>query len=148
MADFLSDLASKTGLEDSQAHQGIGALLTMLKSRLDPEAFSHLKNAIPDSEHMLASVADKVQSGGSGILDAMKNMAGKVFGGGAEDPAAALKSHLASVGLSTDHLKNLLPNLHDMLANKLPANVVAQIKEHLPGFSPSEQEPVEEEVAS
>ncbi len=31
MADFLSDLASRAGLEGDQAHRGVGALLNSLK---------------------------------------------------------------------------------------------------------------------
>jgi hypothetical protein len=137
MADFINELASKAGLEGDQAHSGIGALLAMLKSKLTPEAFSHLTRAIPGSEQMLSAFADKAQSSGGGMFDVIKNMAGKVFGG---EDAAALKSHLSSVGLSTDHLDSLLPKLHDMVASKLPADVLTQIKEHVPGFSPSEEE--------
>jgi hypothetical protein len=139
MADFINELASKAGLEGDQAHSGIGALLAMLKSKLTPEAFSHLTRAIPGSEQMLSAFADKAQSAGGGMLDVIKNMAGKVFGG-EEDAAAAVKNHLSSVGLSADHVDSLLPKLHDMVASKLPADVLAQIKEHVPGFSPSEEE--------
>jgi hypothetical protein len=142
MADFLSDLASKAGVDSDQAHQGLGALLALLKSRLSPDAFARLKSAIPRSDDMLDSVQDKVQSGGAGLLEGVKNVAGKIFGG--QNPAAALESHFSNVGVSPDQLKRFLPQLHEMLANRLPTNVLAQIEEHVPGFSPKE-EPVSKE---
>src|SRR6516162_4396260 len=135
MADFLSDLASKSGLETDQAHQGIGALLTMLKSRLDPAAFDHLQKAIPNSGQMLSGFEDKKQWASAGLIDAVKGMAGKILGGD-QDAATALKSHLESIGLTPDHLKALLPNLHQVLASRIPPQVLEQIKQHVPGLSP------------
>jgi Protein of unknown function VcgC/VcgE (DUF2780) len=142
MADFLSDLASKAGMDTDQAHQGLGALLAVLKSKMSPEAFEHLKNAIPSSENMLTSAQDKIQTGGAGLVESVKNMAGKIFGGGDQNPLGALESHFSNAGVSADQLKSLLPKLHEMLANKLPPNVLAQIEQHLPGFCPAEEEAV------
>jgi Protein of unknown function VcgC/VcgE (DUF2780) len=138
MADFLSDLASKSGLENDQVHQGVGALLTMLKSRLDPAALAHLQKAIPNSDQMVAGFEDKKQWSSAGLIDAVKGAASKMLGGD-QDPVTALKSHFASIGLSPDHLKALLPNLYDVLASKMPPQVLEQIKQHVPGFSPAEE---------
>jgi len=137
MADFLKELASKAGLEGDQAHQGVGALLAMLKERLDPEAFAHLQNAIPNSGQMLSGFEDKMQLAGSGVLAAVKSIAGKWLGGGEQDSAATMEDHFDKAGVSPEHLKSLLPNLHGMLANKLPPEVLEQIKEHVPGFGPT-----------
>jgi hypothetical protein len=141
MADFLSDMASRSGLESDQVHQGIGALLAMLKGRLDPAAFTHVQNAIPNSDEMLSGFEDKKQWASAGLLDAVKDLAGKMLGG-EQDPGAAIKSHLASIGLSPDHLQSMLPHLHDLLSSKLPPQVLEQIKQHVPGFG----EPVEEKI--
>jgi hypothetical protein len=136
MAEFATDLASDTGLEEDQAHHGVGALLALLKGRLNPEAFSHIQEAIPDSEHMLSAFHDRAASAGGGLLDTMKDMAGKLFGRGDADAEAAVHSHFASAGLSPDQVKNLLPRLHDMLAGKIPPHILDQIKQHVPGFGP------------
>lgn len=138
MSDFLSELASKAGLETDEAHHGVGALLMMLKGRLNSEAFSHLQNSIPNSDQILASIQEKLQSGGGGLFDTVKSMAGKVLGGSGGDPKAALQDHFAKVGLSADQLQDLLPKLHEMLAGKLPPHVLEQIKEHVPGFRADE----------
>jgi hypothetical protein len=133
MADFLSELASEVGLEDEQAHHGLGAILTTLKNKLDPEVFAHLKNSIPNSEELLSAFQNKAGSAGGGLVDTMKNMAGQFFGKG---ESSEPQTHYATSGLSTDQLKSLLPKLHDMIADKVPPHVLDQIKQHLPGFGP------------
>jgi hypothetical protein len=137
MAEFVTDLASDTGLEEDQAHHGVGALLALLKGRLNPEAFSRLKEAIPNSERMLSAFHDRAATEGGGLLDTMKGMAGKLFGRGDPDAEAAVQSHFAGAGLAPDQVKNLLPKLHDMLAGKLPPHILDQIKQHVPGFGPA-----------
>jgi hypothetical protein len=141
MPDFTTELSSNAGLAKDQALQGIGAMLGMLKSRLDPEAFSHLKNAIPDSGDMLSAFEEKMQSTGGGLMDAVKNVAGKLLGG-EQDSTAALHSHFASVGLTPEHLKDLLPQLHEMLSGKVPSGVIEQMKKHIPGFGQPAEQPV------
>jgi hypothetical protein len=137
MADFLTELASKADLESDEAHHGVGALLSMLKERLDPAAFAHLQNAIPNSGQMLSRFEDKMQMTG-GVLAAVKSVAGKLLGAGEQDPAASSESHFDRAGLSPDQLKNLLPILHGMLANRLPRQVLDQIRKHVPGFGPAD----------
>jgi hypothetical protein len=140
MADFLSELASGAGLEDHEAHHGVGAVLALLKGRLNPEAFAHLNNAIPNSEQMLSAFQDKAQSTGGGLLGAVKGMAGKLLGG---QDAATLQEQFAATGLSADQFRNLLPRLHDMLAGKIPPQILDQIKQHVPGFGPAAEHPAE-----
>src|SRR5262249_52987012 len=133
MADFVTDLASRAGLEGDRAQHGVGALLAMLKGRLDPEAFAHLQNAIPNSGQMLSGFQDKMQPAGGGVLAAVKSIAGKFLGGDDRHPAEAMEHHFDKAGLSPDQLKSLLPKLHGMLATKLPPQVLDQIREHVPG---------------
>jgi hypothetical protein len=140
MPGFLEELASKAGLESDQTHQGVGALLAMLKSRLDPTAFSHLQNSIPNSDEALSKFEFKMQSTGGGLLDSVKSVAGKLLGGNVQDVAAAAQSHFGGAGLSADHLKSFLPALHEMLAGKLPPHVMNQIREHVPGFGQLDEE--------
>jgi hypothetical protein len=144
MANFHEDLAEKAGMESDQAHQGIGALLAMLKGRLDPAAFAHVQNAIPNSDEMLAGFEDKKQWASGGLMDAVKDIAGKMLGG-EQDPGAAIKGHFESIGLTPDHLKSMLPHLHDMLASKLPPQVLEQIKQHVPGFGEAVKEEIQQE---
>jgi hypothetical protein len=132
MAELLEELASRTGLAGDQTNQGMGALLAVLKERLNPEAFGKLKNAIPNAEQMLSAYQGKAEAAGGGLLDKVKGMAGKLMGQG---DATALQQHFGAAGISADQLKNFLPQLYEMLANKLPPNVLEQIKQHIPGFT-------------
>jgi Protein of unknown function VcgC/VcgE (DUF2780) len=133
MADFLSELASKTGIGSDQAHQGVGALLSMLKERLDPETFEQLKQSIPGSDRMLSTIEEKFAGGG--LMNAVKAVAARFGGGdGQNDRFAAIEGQLAGIGLTSDRLKSLLPQLHDMVRDKLPPDVVQQIQEHFPEF--------------
>jgi hypothetical protein len=138
MATFLSDLSEETGLATDKAGQGIGALLAMLKGRLDPEAFSRLKNSIPGADHMLSAFEAGAPSEGGGLLNTVKEMAGKLLGGD-QDAASALKSHFARLGLSDDHLNSLVQKFYEMVKDKLPPDLLARLREHLPtaGGSPS-----------
>jgi hypothetical protein len=140
MASFLEELADKAGLQTDQAHQGIGALLTMLKDRLDPETFSRLQQAIPNASEVLAKVQSKLEESKGGLLDALKEMSGKLLGGNNQDATAALHSHFGNFGLTPDHLKDFLPALGDMLARRLPPEVMDQIHAHVPGLSHSDAE--------
>jgi hypothetical protein len=140
MASFLEELADKAGLQSDQAHQGIGALLTMLKNRLDPETFSRLQQAIPNASEVLARCQSKMQESKGGLLDALKEMSGKLLGVNDQDAAAAVHSHFGNFGLSPEHVKNLLPALGDMLARRLPPEVMDQIHAHVPGLSHSDAE--------
>jgi hypothetical protein len=134
MADFLNELASDSGLENHEAHHGVGAMLAFLKDRLNPEVYAHLKNAIPNSEQMLSAFQDKAESAGGGFLDALKGIAGKLFG---EQGGAAPPDQSDGAALSADKLRSLMSSLHDMLAGKIPPHVLDQIKQHVPGFGPA-----------
>jgi hypothetical protein len=112
----------------------------LLKNRLSPDAFARLQSAIPKSGDMLESAQARIESGGAGLLENVKNIAGKIFGGGGQDFATTLESHFSNAGVSAEQLKSFLPKLRDMLADKLPTNVLAQIEEHVPGFGPPEEE--------
>jgi Protein of unknown function VcgC/VcgE (DUF2780) len=136
MSDLVHQLASDSGLDPDQAKVGLGAILGMLKHRLDPQAFSKLSGAIPDAGNMVSAFESKLPAGAGGIVETVKNLAGKLFGGG-HDATAALQSHLGGLGVNADQLKNLVTKLYDLLANKLPPELLEQIKRYLPGFGPA-----------
>jgi len=137
MSDFIKELASQSGLDSDQAHEGLGNLLAVLKDRLDPAAFAHLKNAIPNCDDLLSAIQTKMQSASGGLLDAVKDMAEKLIGGTDEGPSTAVETESESPASASDLRKGLLPKLHEMLAKKLSSDVVDQIQNHVPGFGPA-----------
>jgi hypothetical protein len=139
VAEFIDELSEKTGIETDQAHQGVGALLSLLKEHLDPQAFEQVKQAIPGAQGMLAALEEKFA--GSGLLNAVKAVAShfgggsaSASGGGGDDRLGALEGQLAGLGLTPDHLKSLLPKLHELVGDKLPPEVVEQIRQRFPEF--------------
>jgi hypothetical protein len=136
MPDSVADAESTPDLEGEQTHPGVGALLALLKQRLDPAAFAHVAKAIPNSDDQLAAIESKLPAGAGSLLNTVKEMAGKLLGGGEADHAAAVEGHFASFGVPPEALKTLLPKLHAMLADKLPPQVLEQIQQHVPGFGP------------
>jgi uncharacterized protein (DUF2267 family) len=139
MSNFLKELASQSGLDTDQAHEGVGNLLAVLKDRLDPAAFAHVKNAIPNCDDLLSAIETKVKSAPAGVLGAVKDMAEKLIGSADEGTSTAVETDSESPGSTSEHLKSLLPKLHEMLAKKLPPDVVDQIRDHVPGFGPADE---------
>ena len=129
MADLISSLASKSGISVEQAKQGLGALLGFFKANLPGETFAKLTSAVPGAEGMMAGVPETQESGG--ILDAVKGMAGKIFGGGASGAGAVL-SKLTQLGFSAEQLHKFVPNVLAFLKSKLPGDVMKQVSALVP----------------
>jgi hypothetical protein len=128
MADFLSDLAAKSGINVDQAKQGMGALLNILKDKLPANVFSQVQAAVPGADNLMAS-AEGCCAGG-GVLEAVKGMAGKLFGGGAST-ATALAT-LQESGVSAEQGQKFLHNAVEFLKAKLPEGVMKQISPLIP----------------
>jgi hypothetical protein len=136
MSELVNQLALDSGLNQDQAKVGLGAILGMLKHRLDPQAFSKLSGAIPNAGDMVSAFESKLPAGAGGVVETVKNLAGKLFGGG-QDATGALQSHLGGLGVNADQFKSLVTKLYGLLANKLPPELLEQIKRYLPGFGPA-----------
>jgi hypothetical protein len=129
VADFLSDLASRTGISVDQAKQGMGALLSMLKDKVPADVLSQVKSVVPDSDSMMAA-ADTGQeaSSGGGVFAVVKGVAEKLFGGG----AGAALAKLQGAGLSAEQGHNFLHNVFEFLEGKLPEGVMNQLRALIP----------------
>jgi uncharacterized protein (DUF2267 family) len=128
MADFLSELAEKSGISVDQAKHGLGALLNILKDHLPANMFSQVQAAVPGSESLMAAAEES--SSGSGLLEAVKGMAGKLFGGGGS--TATGLATLQEAGVSAEQGQSLLRNVLELLKDKLPEGVMKQISDSIP----------------
>jgi hypothetical protein len=130
MADLISELASKAGISPDIAKKGLGTLLVAFKHVLPAESFTKIEGAIPGADQLMAlAPAEEAPSGG--ILGTVKSMAGKLFGGAGEGPAA-LAAHLGQLGFSVDQVKQFLPQVIEFLKGKLPGDLMKQIGALLP----------------
>jgi hypothetical protein len=127
MADIVSDLAAKSGINVDQAKQGLGALLNLLRDKIPADTFSKVQAAIPGSANLMEHAES---SSGGGVLGAVKEAAGKLFGGGGS--ATAALATLQETGMSAEQGQNLFRNALEFLKDKLPEGIVKQIRDLIP----------------
>jgi Protein of unknown function VcgC/VcgE (DUF2780) len=126
-AEFITDLASRSGISPDQAKKGLGAVLGFLKEKLPAEGFSKVTAAVPGAEQMMAA-ADTAEESSGGIVSTVTGAIGKLFGGGAPE----MVSKLSNLGFSMDQLTSFLPNVLEFLKDKLPADLVSKISGLVP----------------
>jgi hypothetical protein len=129
MSDFVSELASKSGIDLEQAKKGLGALLAFFKDKLPEGVFSQIHSAIPNANALIGA-APAAEAPSGGVLSAVTGLAEKIFGGG---DAAALVSKLTHAGFTPEQLKEFLPKVIEFLKTKLPADVLGKVTGMLPG---------------
>jgi uncharacterized protein (DUF2267 family) len=134
VADFISDLAAKSGVSPDLARKGVGAVLAVLKDKLPAGLFSQVQSAVPNADSLMAASSQAEESSGGGVLGAVTGAVGKLFGGGGA--AAALASRLAQLGFSSEQLQKFLPNVLEFLKSKLPADAAKQLSALLPAGAP------------
>jgi hypothetical protein len=128
MADIVSDLAAQSGISVEQAKKGLGAILAYVKESVPEDAFSQVSAAVPNSDQIMAAADLKEESSG-GVIGAIKDVAGKIFGSGG---AGALLSKLSSLGISAEQAKASIPKVIAFLKSKLPESVTKQISGLMP----------------
>jgi hypothetical protein len=128
MADIATELASKCGISVEAAQKGLGTILGLLKSKLPAEAFTKISAAVPETDNMMSTAADTGKEASAGIVGAIKGAVGKVFGGGTD----ALLTKFGQLGMSPDQIQAFLPKVMEVLKNKLPENVMSQVRGLLP----------------
>jgi len=125
MADFISDLASESNVNQDQAKKGLGAILAFMKDKLPADAFSKVNAAVPGADGMISAFQSAPEAHG-GMLDAVKGAVGKLFGGG------EILAKLSKLGFSTEQLTAFIPKVLEFLKGKLPADVMKQVSGLLP----------------
>ena len=132
MSDIVTDLASKCGISPEQAKKGLGAVLAFVKEQVPDDTFAQVSAAVPGSDQMMAAAGPREEPSG-GVIETIKGMASKLFGGGS---AAALLAKLSSLGISAEQAQSFLPKVLEFLKGKLPDSVMKQIS----GLIPTPQE--------
>jgi uncharacterized protein (DUF2267 family) len=130
VSDFISELASKSGINLDMARKGLGAILAFFKEKLPADTFAKVTSAVPGAEALMteAESAPEAHAEG-GVMHAISEWAGKLFGGGG---ASAALSKLTSLGFSADQIKSFLPKVLAFLKGRLPPEAMKQISGLLP----------------
>jgi hypothetical protein len=130
MSDIVSDLAAKSGITPEQAQKGLGAVLSFLKESVPEDDFAKVKEAVPESDQMMAAAGPREEpSSGAGVLAALAEMTDKLFGGGG---ASALLAKLSSLGITAEQIRAFLPRVLEFLKGRLPDATVKQLSGLLP----------------
>ena len=124
MADIITELASKCGISPDMARKGLGTLLAAFKHALPSESFAKIEAAIPGASEMVDDAKAEGQASTGGILGAIKDMAGKLFGGGSP---AALAAHFEKMGFAPDQVQKFIPRVVEFLKSKLPPDMMKHV---------------------
>jgi hypothetical protein len=125
MTNLITDLASKVGISPELAQKGVGVLLVGLKNHLPAETFATVKNVVPDADALMTAGET---AGGGGLVGGIKEMAGKLLGGGAGEVTAKL----TNIGFSAEQIQKFLPAVLDFVKGKLPPDVAAKLGSMIP----------------
>jgi hypothetical protein len=124
MADTITELASKCGISPDMAKKGLGTLLAVFKRALPAESFAKIEAAIPGASGMVAEAQEQGEASSGGFLGAIKDMAGKLFGGGSPE---ALAAHFEQLGFSHDQVEHFIPRVVELLESKLPPDLIKHV---------------------
>jgi hypothetical protein len=127
MADIVADLASKAGISPELAKKGLGAVLSFARQKLPQEAFTKVMGAVPGADGMM-DAAESAEESSGGVMGAVGNLAGKIFGGS----AGALISKLGQLGFSAEQVQRFVPAALEFIKNKLPPDVANKLAALLP----------------
>ena len=130
MADIINELASKCGISPDMTKKGLGALLTGFKHVLPAETFARIESALPGAADMMAEAKPQGEAASGGLFAAIKDMAGKLFGGGAN--VEALAAHFGQLGFSREQVECFIPQAVEFLKGKLPPDLMKHISALLP----------------
>lgn len=131
MADIITAVSSRTGIDEGMVRKGLGALLTFLQKNVPADVFGKLQSAVPGASEMLSAYEPATEGASSGLMGMVSSLAGKMFGSGAGG-GAHLLADLSHVGLSAEQIEAFLPQAFESLKAYLPAEVLDRIKAALP----------------
>lgn len=136
MADLISEIAAKAGIDAGMAQKGVGALLSTLQKHVPPDAYAKVASAVPNAGSILSSFqsAPSATQGLGGGLAGLAGMAGGLLGGKSE-AATMLVSQFSKAGFSLDAVKSFLPVAFGLIKDKLPPDTLKQIEGAIPGLS-------------
>jgi hypothetical protein len=134
MNEFVSTLASKAGIDPGNVQSGMGAVLSTLQKFVPTETFSRFASAIPDSGSMLREFQATATTTISGTASAITGLASALLGGSSE-VVSTLMTRLSQAGLSMEMIKRFLPAAAAVLRDRIPADVLRQVDQSIPGFT-------------
>jgi len=103
-------LMQRTGVTADQAQGGAGALFQVAKSKMQPDAFAQLEQAVPGMNEMLGAVPTQTQPSG-GLAGRLSSIAGA--SGGTAGNLVAVVSAFQQQGMSPAMVQQFVPVVID-----------------------------------
>ena len=133
MADFVSDLATKAGIDAGMARKGVGALLSTLQKYVPADAYSKVASVIPNAGGIVSAFQSAIPPAQGAGLD-LSSLAGSLLEGRSE-ALSTLVSQFSKAGFSLESAESFLPVALGFLKDKVPPDAMNQIEGALPGLS-------------
>jgi len=118
---LVSTLSSKLGITPQQAEGGAGALFSYAKTRLAPNDFGKVSNAVPGMDGLLQAAPASEPAGGGDALGGLSSVASQA--GGALGLAAAVGPAFQKLGLPPETVGKFVPIVVDYVGSKGGASV-------------------------
>ena len=112
---LVSQIATKVGIPESMARQGVGVVLGLLKKDGDPGAVGELFAKVPGAEGLAEQYADGAKASAGGPMGGLMGRLGGMLGGKAGSSMSALAA-FQQTGLSPEQGKQMLPIAKDFLS--------------------------------
>jgi hypothetical protein len=117
-AELVGMLMKELNVTQDQATGGAGALFDLAKSRLKPEEFSQVSNAVPGMDGFLNAAPKQGDDSALGSL-------GSALSGGGSGGLASVAGAFGSLGLSPDMVSKFIPLITQYVQSKGGASVAS-----------------------
>ena len=134
MRDFIINIASKFGLEESLAEKAVGIFMSLIKSNAEEGTVSQLFDKLPGA----SDLAEKYAGDATGESDdsLMGKLGGMLGGdmGAAMSAVGALKATGLDMGQIKDIGKDIFSHAKENAGNDLAKDVIQQVAGNIPGL--------------
>ncbi len=134
MADFITTLASRAGIDTGSAQNGLGAILSTLQQYVPQQTFSRVAEAIPNAGMILETFRSTTGALSSSAGSAIAGMASS-FMGAKSEVITTMMTQLSKAGLSLEMIRRFLPAAASTLHDVIPSDVLRQVEQSIPGIT-------------
>jgi hypothetical protein len=124
-AELVGQLAKELGSTTKQAEGAAGSLFRLAKTRMTPENFGKVANAVPGMDGLLAAApALEAKGGGAGAV-------GKKVGAEGLGSLAEVAQSFRKLGLKPDMVKKAVPVVTDYIGKKGGGDLAKLVRDSL-----------------
>ncbi|CAB9521179.1 expressed unknown protein [Seminavis robusta] len=142
MDAFISQVATKTGIDESVVRTYIGLMLEFIQKKAPDGVTKEISANIPEAQPLIDSVSKEQQQGGSNndllkacmpILDLLKKLLAPLLGDEAKD-AAEVTNIMTKAGVNPAQGGELMDNLLEFLKQQIGPDTVKQLTANIPAL--------------